>query len=347
MRCIFHQFSGLLILVFSSSWLRFSFSAGNLMTSLKSVLCVILSMTFFNVSATPGIATTKICLWADISAGCRWGGVARISHRWWGTEFNPWSRYHSGCSPTMLGTSLCTKLTHCWLVFPHKMDSGIPITTFSITNLESISAATAVKVLPIPIWSAISNPGTSASQTRLLTINPVAQTWCSRKFVPGRPGINYLWPGTQLSVEWQKGWTFSSLTTSLRHSCSNWLLIVLKTVLNSETVLSGSRIFLPSTFWRTSVAPWSVFNSSSMITFMCSDLCWAYGLMLWQFWNLSQQYVFYKEAFGSNNMSNIINSIHSISTPLTNIIQYPNVLPIQYIGETFGATVTAIYYSCY
>jgi len=127
------------------------------------------------------------------------------------------------------------------------MDSGNPITTFSVTNFQSIAAATEVKVFPRPISSATSAPGISASQTQLLTMNQMAQTWCGRNLVPGRPGIDYLWPGTQSSVDWQIGWVFSSRTASSRHLCSNLLLIVLSTVIKIQLVLSGTRASLPST----------------------------------------------------------------------------------------------------
>jgi len=91
----------------------------------------------------------------------------------------------------MPGKSLCAKITHSSRVFPHKMDSGNPITTFSVTNLQSIAAATEVKVFPRPISSATSAPGISASQTHLLTMNQMVHTWCARNLVPGRPGIEY------------------------------------------------------------------------------------------------------------------------------------------------------------
>jgi len=146
----------------------------------------------------------------------------------------------------MPGKSLCAKITHSSRVFPYKMDSGNPITTFSVTNLQSIAAATEGKVIASPISSATSAPGISASQTYLLTMNQMAHTWCARNLVPGWPGIEYLWPGTRLSVDWRIGWALSSLTTSSRHSCSNLLLIVLRTVVKTELVLSGSRTSSPS-----------------------------------------------------------------------------------------------------
>src|SRR5882757_5935385 len=136
----------------------------------------------------------------------------------------------------MPGKSFCAKITHSSRVFPHKIDSGDTITTFSVTNLQSIAAATEVKVFPRPILSATTAPGISASQTHLLTMNQMAHTWCARNLVPGKPGIEYLWPGTRSSVDWRIEWAFSSLTASSRHSSSNWLLIVLRTVLKMELV---------------------------------------------------------------------------------------------------------------
>jgi hypothetical protein len=72
---------------------------------------------------------------------------------------------------------------------PHKMDSSNPITTFSVTNLQSIATMTEVKVLPRPMSSTIRAPGISASQTYLLTIYDMAQTWFARNLDPDRPGI--------------------------------------------------------------------------------------------------------------------------------------------------------------
>jgi len=173
---IFHRFCGLSILVYTSSWVRSKFLVCNKLTSLNSVQCVISSMTVVKVSATPGMVTTWIGSKADTSAGCPWGGVVWISNSWRGTEFNLWSGYHSHSSPTMLAKLLCAKITHSSRVFPHKMDSGNPITTFSVTDLQSIAAATEVKVFPRPMSSATCAPGISVSQTHLLTMNHMAQT---------------------------------------------------------------------------------------------------------------------------------------------------------------------------
>jgi len=245
-------------------------------------------MTLFNVSATAGIVTTKIGSRADVSAGCPCSGVDWISNWERGTEFCLRNGYHSHSSPIIQGKSFCARSTHFSSVFPHTMDSGNPITTFSVTNLQSIAAATKVKVFPRPIWSATSAPGISVPQTHLLTMNHMAQSWSARNLVPGRPGIEYCWPGTRSSVDWRIGLAFSSLTSLSRHSCSNLLLIVLRTVFNTELVFSGSRSSSPSTYSGTSLGPLSVFFSSSMISFSCSEVCWADRLILWCYWNSSQ-----------------------------------------------------------
>jgi hypothetical protein len=56
------------------------------------------------------------------------------------------------------------------------MDSGNCITTFFVTNLQSIAAATQVKVFPRSISSVTSAPGIAASETHLLKRNQMAQT---------------------------------------------------------------------------------------------------------------------------------------------------------------------------
>jgi hypothetical protein len=102
--------------------------------------------------------------------------------------------------------------------------------------LYIVAAATKVKVFSNPISSPTSAPGISSSETHLLLINQVAQTWCTRNFVLGRPRVESLWSGTLSSVDQQIGWAFSSLTASSRHWWSNSLFIVLRTVLNTDLV---------------------------------------------------------------------------------------------------------------
>jgi len=177
-------------------------------------------MTLLNVSATPGIVPTRIDSRANVSTGCRCGGVFKISMRRWGTESCLRNGFHSRSSKKIPAKLFSTIFTHSAMVFPHKIDSGNPSKTFSVSSLHIIAAATEVKVSPRPISSATSAPGISAPQIHLLTMNHIAQTWWARNFVPARPGIEYLWPGTQSSGDWWIEWAFSSLTASSRHSCS-------------------------------------------------------------------------------------------------------------------------------
>jgi hypothetical protein len=146
----------------------------------ESVPGVISSMTVFKVSPTLHIVTTKIGPWANLSAGCLYGCVACISNRWQVTEFNLKSRYHSHSSMTMLGKLLSGQITHSSGVFPYKMGSGNTITTFLVTNVQSIATATKVKVSPRPISSTSGAHGIPASQTHLLTVNQMAEIWCTR-----------------------------------------------------------------------------------------------------------------------------------------------------------------------
>jgi len=194
------------------------------------------------------------------------------------------------------------------------MDSGNPITTITITNLQSIATATGVKLFPRPISSATSAPGLSVSETHLLTMNHMAQTWFAKNLVPGRAGIEYMWPGTQSSVDWQIRWAFSSLTASSRHSCSNLLLIVFRTGFNTELVLSGSRFSSPSTCSWTSLAPLSVIFWSSMISFCCSEVIGQIGSYSGPPEIERDVRYFTDNHLDPMNMWNIINSIHSIRT---------------------------------
>jgi hypothetical protein len=92
--------------------------------------------------------------------------------------------------------------------------------------LQSIAAATKVKVFPRPISSATGALAISPFQSHLLTMNQKTQILCAKNLVPGRPGIRYLGPETQSSGDWRIGCTVYSLTSSSRQSCSNGLLIV-------------------------------------------------------------------------------------------------------------------------
>jgi len=146
--------------------------------------------------------------------------------------------------------------------------------------LDIIAAATEVKVFPRPILSATSAPDISESQTHLLPMINMAQTWYGRNFCLGRPGIEYLWPGTWSSIDWRIGWAFSSLTASSKLSCSKLLLIVLRTVFNTELVFHGSRSSSPFHCYWTSLAPWLVIFSSSMVSFSSSKVLLAIHLLL-------------------------------------------------------------------
>jgi len=293
-RWIFHWFSGSSILVFRSSWVRFVFSVRHKLISLELDPYVMSSMTLLNVSPTPGIVATRIGSMADVSAGCPCRAVDWISERWWGIEFCFRNGYHAHLSPTIPGKLFCAILTHCSRVFPHKFVSGNPTTTFSVSCLHIIAAATEVKVLASPISSATSAPGISESHTHLLRLNLLTQTWCTRNIVQGRPE-------TRSSVDWRIGWGFSSLTTSTTHSCSSSFLGLLRTVLDTKLVLSGSRTSSPSTCSWTSLAHWLVCFSSSMIACSCSEVTWADRLILWSSWNSLQCLVFHRQAFGPND----------------------------------------------
>ena len=201
--------------------------------SLKSVAYVISSMTLLNLSATPGIGYTRISSRADVSAGCPCGGVFWTSMRRRGAELCLRNGCNSCPSPIFPGKSYCTIFTHCARVFPHKINSGNPITTLSVCSLHIIAAATKVKVFPRPISSATSAPGISPPQTHLLSLNHVAQTWCARALVPCGPAIEFLSPATLSSVDSQIGWGFGSLMASPTHSRSNSLWFVLRTVPNT------------------------------------------------------------------------------------------------------------------
>jgi len=189
-RWILHRFYDSSRLVFRSVWVRFAFSACNKLMCLKSVANVIWSMTLVKFSVTPSIVTSRIGCRVDVSAGCPCSGVFWITMRWRGTELCLSSGHHSCSSPILPGKSLFTIFTQSARVFPYKIDSSIPSMPFSVSSLQIIAAATEVKVIPSPISAATSAPGISASQTHLLTMNQIAQTWCARNFVLGRLELN-------------------------------------------------------------------------------------------------------------------------------------------------------------
>jgi len=185
--------------------------------------------------------------------------------------------------------SLLAAISRYMRVFPCYMDSDNPITIFSHMNFQIITAASEVKVFRRPILSATSSPELSALQTHLLRMNHMSQTWCAWSLVPDRPGIEYVWSGTQLSLDWRIGQALSSLNTSWRHWYSNLLLIVLRTRFNTELVYTGSWISSQSsTCYWTSLPSLSVFFSSSTMSFSSSDIRCVDGLIFQQSWNPSQ-----------------------------------------------------------
>jgi hypothetical protein len=135
--------------------------------------------TLWNVSATPGIVSTQIGSRVEVRAGCPWSGVCSMSMRRQGTKFFLRSGYHFHSSPIIPGKSFGTLFIHSARIFPHKIDSGNPITTFSDSGLHIIAAASEVKVYPSPISATTSARGISASETHLLRMNLSAQTLCA------------------------------------------------------------------------------------------------------------------------------------------------------------------------
>jgi len=142
--------------------------------------------------------------------------------------------------------------------FPHNTDSDNPRMTFSVSNLHLIDTATKVNIIPKAMVSATSTSGICESQTHLLILNHIASLKYTRNLICHQPGIECLLPWSGSAAEWQVRSMFSSLTTSLPHSCSHSLLIVFRSVLSTELLLSGSRISLPSfTCSGTFRTPWS------------------------------------------------------------------------------------------
>jgi len=169
-RWILRRISGSSILVFRSLWVRFAFSVFNNWMRLKLVTYVISSMTLLNVSVIPGIATIRIGSRADVSAGCHGSGVVWISMRRRGTECCLHDGYIPDPSPMSPGMSFCALFTHSSRVIAQKIDRGNPITTFAVSSLHIIAAATKVNILRRPISSATCAPGISESQAHLFTM---------------------------------------------------------------------------------------------------------------------------------------------------------------------------------
>jgi hypothetical protein len=151
-------------------------------------------MTLLDVSATPGSATTRIGSRGVASAGCTCGGVCLSSVSCHGTESCLCNAYHFHSALIIPGQSFGTTVTHSARVFPYNIDSGNSITTVSVSSVRIISVATEVKVIQRLISSVTSAPGISASQTNLLTMDHISQTWFATDLVPGTAVIQYFWP---------------------------------------------------------------------------------------------------------------------------------------------------------
>jgi len=192
---------------------------------MRSVPYVLLLMTLSTVSTTAGIETTMIESIAEVSAGCPKCGVILIPTRLWGIKCYLSNGYPSRSSLIMPGFSFCTIFTISSTVFRHTIDSSKSKISFLVSNLHIIATDIEVQVLSQPISSATSAPVISKSQTHLPTINHIVHTWCTKYLVPGRPGIEYLLPGTGSDFNCRIGRAFSSLIASTRHLCWNsmWL----------------------------------------------------------------------------------------------------------------------------
>jgi len=211
------MFSGLLILVLRSSSVRFAPSESNKFSCLKYVLYVITLITLMNASATPAIVTSTIGSRADVSAGYCRSRVVRMSKRQRCTEYSPYDAFNSCSWPIIPEGSFFAIFRHILTVFPWNIDRFNPRTTVPISTLHIIATATALMVFPRMNSSATSAHGISKSQTHLLTMNPVAQTWWARNFNWVRPAIEYLVPGTWSSINWEIGQAFSRLTAWPRY----------------------------------------------------------------------------------------------------------------------------------
>jgi len=220
--------------------------------------------------------------------------------------------------------------THPSRIFPHTIDSGNPIITFSVSNLHIIAAPTEVKVLPSSSSSATSTSAIPVSQTHLWTINPNAQTWCTRNWVPERPGFEYILPKTRSASNLRIDQEFISLTTSSRQMSSMLLVNALWTEFNSKILQSGLRTSSPSyTCSWTNHQHLSVFVPSSMITFIYCDVSQAGGLIYWHSWNSPRCLVFHRHAHIGTNIYlwNTIESVHSLTTFIDmSIIPLPTIL---------------------
>jgi len=108
----------------------------------------------------------------------------------------------------MPGWFVCAIFSHLCSVFPNKIDSCNPTTTFSIRNVHVIAVATEVNIFQRPIGLATSSPGIAESQTHLVMINHSTHTAHSRNLIHSRPWDAYLVREPQLSFDWGTRWAF-------------------------------------------------------------------------------------------------------------------------------------------
>jgi len=171
---------------------RFAFSVCSMVRRLNVVPYVISLVTLLNISPNLGIETTIISSSTDACAESLWSGVICISERRRGTEFCLCNEYHFPSSLIIPAYSFRAIFTKSSRVFPHKIDYGIAITSFSFSGLHITVAVTKVNILPRPISSSNSAPGISESQNHLLTTIYMAITWCARNLLLGGPGMEHL-----------------------------------------------------------------------------------------------------------------------------------------------------------
>jgi len=200
------------------------------------------------------------------------------------------------------------------MVFPHIIDSGNPITTISVSYLHIIATATEVNVFPspihlLPVLLAYLHPKPISLQWTILP-----KIWCARNLVLGRLQIECLLLGTQSWFDWRIGGAFSWMIVMSRYLYCHLLLCALRSELNTDLVLSGSRTSSQSTCSWTSLAPLCDLFSSLMISFGCSKVSSADGGTLWCLQiHCDVGYCTNKHLYPINTW-NVINSIHSIRT---------------------------------
>ena len=171
-------------------WVRFADSVCYKLSSLNSVPYVIFGMKQLKVFATTGIVITRIVSNDSVHAGCHAvefsgavnGGRALKSVSRMATTLD-WHRWSPASLP-VIGYPT-------FHIFPVIIDGWNPIGIFSVSNVHNISAAAEVNVLQTMFSSATSAPGMFGSQTDLLTMNNMHNSWCSGNIVRGRLAIDY------------------------------------------------------------------------------------------------------------------------------------------------------------